>query len=162
MLPIDVFICYHEHMNELSPYDFDQSDKGWRLLDTRHKFLEAAKLIENYIKTNEELIKNQSLVSVQTMYFHAGQEYAMIGPEYYDKAVKNFSNSYKSTTGWNTYVDGTIAFLNKDRAILKKAMTELQELANNDSKFQPNATLLNDFHKGLTTDKSYGFIYDNS
>ena len=147
-------------MDELSPYEFDQTHQGWRLLDSEQKFLEAAKAIELYIASHLEEIRNQNLVSAQTMYFHAGQEYAMAGIEYYRQAVFNFKKSYKSNPGWDIYVEGTIAFLEKNADALQKAADKLVLLAETDKSITANSQLLRQFLKALPAKRDYATIYE--
>ncbi len=75
-------------------------------------------------------------MSVQTMHFHAGQEYAMSGENNYDKAIDNFTHAYKSQGEWDAYVEGTIAFLRKDEASLEKAAKKLHETALKDPRYK--------------------------
>lgn len=149
-------------MYNLSPCDFDQSDFGWRLLDAQGKYLEAATAIEAYLSSHVSVINAQSQVSVQTIYFHAGQEYAMAGPEYYQRAISNFRKSYKSKVDWDTYVDGTIAFLSKDKDKLQKAADKLSRLANTDSVLEANAQLLSDYIQALAENRNYAAVYDKA
>lgn len=79
-------------MDELNPFDFDQSDKGWRLLDRQGKFLEAAKAIESYIASHKKVIETQTQVSLQTMYFHAGQETQWRARSIMEKHQKTYRN----------------------------------------------------------------------
>ena len=149
-------------MNDLSPYEFDQSDSGWRLLDAQGKYLEAAKTIENYISLNTDSINVQNEVSLQTIYFHAGQEYAMAGPDHYDKAIHNLKKSFKSKAGWDIYVNGTIAFLGQDKNDLQKASDKLSVLANADPRLKNNALLLANFLQALNDNSSYATIYNKT
>jgi ABC-type thiamine transport system substrate-binding protein len=149
-------------MQDLSPYDFDRSDSGWRLLDSQRKFLEAAIAIETYISSHIDKIKTQNQISIQTMYFHAGQAYAMAGPKYYRNAIDNFNKSYKSKIDWDIYVDGTIAFLNKDKKKLQEAADKLSGLANKDVRLQTNAQLLNDCTKALNVSDGYASVYEKA
>jgi len=127
------------------PYTFDQTDKGWRGLDSQEKYLEAAELIESYLKDNEELIHNQDKVSMQTIHFHAGQEYAMLGKEYYQQAVEHLLQALKDKHGWDLYVKGTVAFLQRDRDMLVVCASKLRDAATNDPKLESNAELLENF-----------------
>src|SRR5688572_17760602 len=128
-------------MLDMSPYDFDQSENGWRLLDKQGKYLEAAELIASYLASKEAVIKGQSKVSAQTIHFHAGQEYACAGKVHYAKAVSFLTKAYKGNAGWDLYVDGTIAFLEGGEDKLRLAADHLSELAKTDSRLLSNSRL---------------------
>jgi hypothetical protein len=149
-------------MNELTPYDFDQTSQGWPLLDHDGKYLEAAEAIDSYITSNEVKIADQDKISIQTLFFHAGQEYAMAGKQYYSQAIKMMQKSYKSSQDWNLYVDGSIAFLSEDQLKLKESINKLSELAQTNDKLVANANLLQSFLDGMTDNLSYASIYDNT
>jgi hypothetical protein len=102
---------------DMTPKDFDQSAEGWRALDEKQKYLEASELILSYIKQNHNNITGMN-PSLQVMYFHAGQEYAMAGEEHYESAAECFECAYMESTKWNLYVKGTIAFLKQDKKTL--------------------------------------------
>lgn len=150
-------ICYDGSMNDLSPYDFDQTDSGWPALDRQGKYLEAAEAIEAYIAANQALIQSQKEVSLQTLHFHAGQEYAMA--DEYEKAIEHMKRAYKDRPDWDVYVDGTIAFLAADSTRLKEASTHLQRLAEEDQRLRANARLLADFLRALPADQTYADVY---
>ncbi len=133
----------------LDPYAFDQSEAGWRNLDVQGNFLGAAKLIERYLELNQQVILDQSRVSIQSFHFHAGQEYAMAGSAHFGRASSHFSQSYKSDMGWNIYVDGTLAYLAKDAAKLGECADALLRLAEAEPAYEQNALLLRSFHNGL-------------
>lgn len=144
----------------MTPFDFDQSENGWRSLDKKRLYLDAAKLIATYVATNEKVILAQDKVSIQTLYFHAGQEYACAGKEYYPRAISFFRKSYKSKEGWDTYVDGTIAFLECSKNKLKQSADKLTMLAENDESLLNNAGLLREFQKSLKVKISYLETYE--
>ena len=147
-------------MNDLSPYDFDQTHKGWPSLDRQGKYLGAATAIVSYIDANQPRIAKQNEVSIQTLFFHAGQEYAMGGKQYYRQAIEMMKKSYKSNEGWNEYVNGSIAFLSGDMSVLKVHANKLTELANENSDLTMNAHILWKFVDGIANDLSYVTIYD--
>lgn len=149
-------------MDDLSPYEFDQSPKGWRLLDKEGKYLEAAKAIEAYILSHKVEIKNQNRVSIETMYFHVGQEYAMAGEKYYNLAIQNFQKAYKGELGWDAYVEGTIAFLKKDAKALRASVEKLTSIATASSSHEPNSKLLGRFLGAIESGKTYSEIYDSN
>ncbi len=143
----------------MDPYTFDQLSEGWRELDRRGDYLEAAKLVDEYIAANKEQIMEQKRVSVQTMYFHAGQEYAMAGKPHYQQAVERFAQAHKGLPAWDTYVDGTIAFLNHNDEALEACTNMLLSLAQTDPEQVANAKLLQSFMKGRSKDLSYAQVY---
>jgi len=147
-------------MNELRPYDFDQTDAGWPSLDGERRYLEAAKAIESYIDSNKAKIAGQSDVSIQTLYFHAGQEYAMEGEQHYSLAIEMMRKSYKSSEGWNIYVDGSIAFLSHDELKLEACIEKLAALANIDDELVANANILQALIDGAANGLTYATIYD--
>lgn len=145
---------------DLSPHDFDQTSNGWSKLDKKGLYLEAAQLIERYIESNAMRIEQQSEVSIQTLHFHAGQEYAMAGEAYYAQAIEHMERSYKSSEGWNLYVEGTLAFLSKDQATLSEASIKLSNLADSEQALLANALLLKNFSASLLFKKhDYAEVY---
>ena len=104
----------------MTPYQFDQTKNGWRKLDSEGKFIEAAELIAAYVKQNQAQITSNP--TIQTLYFHAGQEYAMVGEARYEEAITYFRRAYKGKPEWDAYVEGTIAFLRRDKTQLEKAI----------------------------------------
>ena len=147
-------------MNELTPYEFDQTDKGWVLFDREGKYIEAVKAIESYINSNEDKIANQNEVSIQTLFFHAGQEYAMEDEKYYSQAIEMMQKSRKPSESWNVYVDGSIAFLSKDQPRLEVCTNKLAELANANEELVANANILRAFLDGMVNNLTYASIYD--
>lgn len=103
----------------------------------------------------------QKSLSKETMYFHAGQEYAMEGDRYYENAINSFTKSFKDNQlEWNLYVKGTIAFLKRDRENLLEVLEELSKLTNEHNPHYPNFVLLQNFVKGLEQENySYRDIY---
>jgi hypothetical protein len=146
-------------MEDLPPYDFDQTTAGWSSLDQEGKYLEAAEAIELYVHKNLDSIANQSKVSVQTMFFHAGQEYAMAGPEQYQKAIAMMKNSYKKDLSWNMYVDGSIAFLSGNALMLEESAESLFLFSIQNSDLAANAELLKSFAVGLSQGSTYAKVY---
>lgn len=105
----------------MTPNEFDMNNEGWRGLNSEGKHLEAAERILWYIDQNREKITDKN-PSIPTLYFHAGQVYAMAGEEYYPQAIESFKKSYKDNEEWDLYVKGSIAFLNKDKKTLDEAI----------------------------------------
>jgi hypothetical protein len=145
----------------LEPYEFDQGDNGWRELDEKGKFLEAAQIIEQYIEENKEKLEeyykeNSELGSV--MVFHAGQLYATAGPQYYKKAIPFLKDSFRGEDeGWNLYVKGTIAFLTQNAETLNKCLDSLRE----DDPKHIRVTVLDRLKRGLEQGITYQRAYDS-
>ena len=153
----------HTDFFTLSPYDFDQTDLGWRALDAQGEYLEAARLVGAYIVQNKQHILKQNKVSLQTIHFHAGQEYAMSGETFYKDAVDHFCQAYKSKSNWDSYVKGTVAFLERDATELAIQAQHLNDSAAIDPQQKPNAKLLSNLLEGLSEGRySYMEIYDQS
>ena len=105
---------------------FDQSlGTGWRQLAENGQFLDAANLIDAYIKEHEGLDESRRV----NLNFHAGQMYAFAGDT--KAAVERFGRSTYAKEPpelplrWNAYVQATIAFLNKDLKRLKECREEI-------------------------------------
>ena len=107
---------------------FDQSSgAGWRQLAENGRFLEAANLIDSYIKKHKNLNESQMTI----LYFHAGQMYAFADD--YKTALDRLNRSTYAEEPpdlplrWNAYVQATIAFLSKDLKRLKECREEIAE-----------------------------------
>ena len=101
----------------LSFLQFDQDQfGGWRDLQSKGCGLAAAMLIDSYIVDAPEELK---LITLEDLYFHAGQLYAWAGLK--KVAVRRFLRSLNlhergdEDLAWNPYVLATIAFLQQDR-----------------------------------------------
>jgi len=111
--------------------DFDTFDQsagaGWRHLAENGRFLEAANLIDSYIKKHKNLNESQMTI----LYFHAGQMYAF--SDDYQTAIDRFNKSTYAEelselpVRWNAYVHATIAFLKKDLTRLKECREEIAD-----------------------------------
>ncbi|GAL99920.1 hypothetical protein [Sphingomonas parapaucimobilis] len=104
-------------MMALPQQTFDQEPGGWRSLSMRGCEAEAADLIRNWREKN----KPERLASI--LYWHEGQLRANLGQR--DAAITLFEKSRKTVEddhgmGWNLYVDGSIAFLRRDRPAFDK------------------------------------------
>ncbi len=112
----------HAAMMALSVDAFDQDmEGGWRALDNRKGCqATAADLIADY----RRLPKAQG---IGLLAWHEAQIRAGLGQS--ERAIALMRESYKTEAedkaGWNPYVDGTIAFLRKDRAALEQARARL-------------------------------------
>jgi hypothetical protein len=138
---------------------FDQTlpDGGWRGLEGKGCDLESVKLIEIYhLHHMDELNPSQAII----LYWHAGQVYAM--QDLTDLALARFKKSYNpsekadDTFKWNSYVKGSIAFLEKDMKTLIKARDELRAV--NQIESNPNLKFLESFIRCFK--KSYREAYD--
>lgn len=113
-----------EQMFALSQQEFDQDlDGGWRVLAKRGCTEEAAELIRDW--------RHEKRAHSSILYWHEGQLRAEIGE--IDQAIALFELTYKAPEmdrdfGWNHYVDGSIAFLTRDRDRLARAMERLKEV----------------------------------
>ena len=99
---------------------FDQTpERGWRQFTSGDRcLLEAADLIRDYRVTNK--------FPHPMLYWHEGQLRALHGSVEEAIPLLDLSRPQEAgITGWNKYVDATIAFLRKDRPALDKARAEL-------------------------------------
>ena len=146
-------------MENLTPYEFDQTAKGWRRLDAEGKSIEAAEEILHFISNNQYEIDSQDRVSIQIMFFHVGQLYATSGEQYYNKAIQYFQKSFHGTEGWDLYVGGTIAFLNTDKEGLLRCADRLSLLAESDEWLTVNAEILAGYVASLADGITYAQAY---
>lgn len=105
-------------------FDQDMSG-GWRALSTKGCEAAAADLIRDW-RTANKPSRNASI-----LYWHEGQLRADLGQK--AAAIALFEKSYKTADedrgmGWNLYVDGSIAFLRRDRAAFDRAHAALAAL----------------------------------
>jgi hypothetical protein len=109
---------------QLSFDDFDQkgvSPVTWRRLSTRGCHLLAVESAEDYLVHAHFRTASEQRV----LMFHIGQSLGMIGK--YDAAAMMVAGTKTPTSessgdlDWNTYVDGTWAFLKRDKAALARA-----------------------------------------
>lgn len=108
----------------LSFKDFDQDrNGGWRSYSYKEGCkAQAAELLKSYQKRQEDQFRQNR----STLRWHTGQVLAATG-EYAD-AINYFKQTYKDNSEypeWNLYVDGTIAFLEKDKTRLQDARNAL-------------------------------------
>ncbi len=105
---------------------FDQDmTGGWRALSMRGCEAEAADLIRDWREANTPQ-RNATI-----LYWHEGQLRADLGQN--AAAIALFERSRKSVEedhgmGWNLYVDGSIAFLKRDRVAFDRAHAALAAL----------------------------------
>jgi hypothetical protein len=119
-----------EAMLALDRKAFDQTlpDGGWRSLYERGCYAEAAELIRTW--------RHEKRDHASILYTHEGQMRAYAGQ--IDEAVALLRLTYKSMDkdanfGWNFYLDGSIAFLERDRAGLARAIDRLNAIPERDA-----------------------------
>ena len=112
-------------MLALNEAEFDQNPaEGWRKVDSAPGcHLAAADLIETYRQEHPSHSRN--------LYWHEGQLRAFAGEN--EDAIALMENSrapaMEDLIGWNSYIDATIAFLEKNKQLLLKARNELANTA---------------------------------
>lgn len=119
--PQKCVVDYNQMLN-LSPREFDQNwEKGWVKLADMDGCKEAAANVIALYYSQRDLPEG----AMKTLKFHEAQLRAEI--EQYDLALRLFPQTRQadSSIGWNYYVDGTIAFLEKDKVGLEKAIEQL-------------------------------------
>lgn len=105
---------------------FDQSppDGGWRALQVQGQELQIAEVIDYYLKCRSGLTNEQKA----TLVFHAGQIYGDLGKN--NLAIERMKQAYDDTLDkkyhWNSYIEGSIAFLERDLKKLKAARDKVQ------------------------------------
>lgn len=127
-----------ERLLALDADAFDQTmDGGWRPIAGAGCFVQAAELIDEYVRMRPGLDRDDNPDRI-IFRFHAGQLYATAGRT--DVALDRFRESYQAEEliasleedpddadaavglrAWNAYVDATIAFLEQDRPALEAA-----------------------------------------
>ena len=111
---------------ELDFMSFDQDfEGGWRAVaDTPGCKPEAVKLIEAYQQQRTDLSDGMK----HTLRLHQAQLHAELGHN--EAAIALFRQSYKpdeqDRSGWNPYMDATIAFIKKDKPKLVDAIARLK------------------------------------
>ncbi len=135
---------------EMNPFEFDQSENGWRSLIGNTPEEQIANLILDYIKTNSNKFSDET-PPIDLLYFHAGQSFAYAGTKYYKQAIQYFKKSYKpGKEFWNAYVNGTIAFLQQNKDEVDKQIKFIQDSAvAEQNKRGGNIKILKNFSKYL-------------
>ncbi|MEZ0275226.1 MAG: hypothetical protein ACAH88_10000, partial [Roseimicrobium sp.] len=117
-------------LRALSWQTFDQTPgQYWRQLADVRRFREAAELIERYLALHPELDRQEQQSNGANLHFHAAQCHAFAGDK--EKAYVHLSQSRhpgaeeKDGLLWNSYVNGTEAFLRDDRTALINAHAKL-------------------------------------
>ncbi|MEM8725075.1 MAG: hypothetical protein AAGE86_06100 [Pseudomonadota bacterium] len=101
-------------------FDQDLTGGGWRALFDRGCYAEAAELIREW--------RHEKRDYASILYTHEGQMRAYAGQS--EEAIALLRLTYKpadqDAAGWNFYMDGTIAFLARDRKALGVAIERLK------------------------------------
>jgi len=102
--------------------DFDQSYDGFRQYSDDYELVSM--LIPEYISENR-----LTAIQSRNLHWHLGQIHAF--NQNYQDAVREMKQSYEGgSTTWRCYVDGSIAFLERDRVALQRALNTLSEQEN--------------------------------
>ena len=137
----------YDRLMNLSQDKFDQSAEGFRQYSDNYELI--CLLIPKYIKVNK-LSAHQS----RNLHWHLGQMHAFKAN--YKDAIAEMKQSYEGgSITWASYVSGSIAFLEKDKATLIEALETLQKQDN-----QMNIEFLEKFVKYF--DKPYSEAYNGA
>ena len=93
---------------------FDQqSGNGWRPLYAEKCYLEAATLLQDYMKRHPDAAREHYMLP-----FHTGQMFALAGkyPEAIKWMEKGYSDDRSDLIDWNAFANANIAFLKHDYA----------------------------------------------
>jgi hypothetical protein len=114
---------------------FDQTEgSGWRPLYDAQCYIEAAELLREWQARHSgefDLSNPRERSIVEFLPWHEAQMWASGGRN--DLALPLFERTHKqgedsSTVAWNLYVDGTLAFLRRNRPALEAATAQLAEV----------------------------------
>jgi hypothetical protein len=114
---------------------FDQTEgKGWRPLYDAECFIDAAELLRDWQARHRgdfDRTEPRDRFMLGSLVWHEAQNWADGGRT--DVALPLFENAYRTGEGsaevaWNLYVDGTLAFLRRNRGALEAAIAELAVL----------------------------------
>ena len=150
---------------------FDQDfTGGWRLIDDQEDCKQTAiNMLDSYTARHEYEYKQQR----STLIWHTGQVLASTGQ--YEDAIHYFKQTYNTEANhaeWNLYVDGTIAFLNKDKPRLIMLRDKLAVMPVSEKlkaarrkflKDNPNVTMPDDFvdaHQNLSVMNDFITCFD--
>ena len=121
-----------ERMLSLSFDQFDQTEgSGFRFLLDQKRYVEAAELIEAYVRRHWRGLTERERVS---LHFHAGQLYGIAGnpgkagPHLKSAHYRNEPTPDGHPPYWNAYVDATRAFIEGDRPGLIEARKRMGDL----------------------------------
>lgn len=111
---------------------FDQTEgSGWRPLADAECYIEAAELLRDWQARHRgdfDLAKPLDRLILEFLPWHEAQMWAYGGRN--DVALPIFESTHKKGEStydvtWNLYVDGTLAFLRRNRPALEAAIAEL-------------------------------------
>ena len=112
----------YQRLMELSLDDFDQSGEGFRMYSDDYHVVSL--LIPEYITVNE-LSPEYS----RNLHWHMGQIHAF--NDEVEAAISEMEQAYAGgPIYWKCYVDGSIAFLKRDKPKMEKAIETLREQEN--------------------------------
>lgn len=150
-----------EDFLRLSPWEFDQGERGWRQFEDGGKIKEAIKLIAAYLTVHEKDMRGfkndeaAGTVSLQLLHFHRGQLLAELGEEHYTQAIQDLEQAYYGDgLWWDTYVCGTIAFIERNKDELMKTIEKL--MSENEDGGQVNGAILKNLLKSIDS-KNYSY-----
>ncbi|MGB3796676.1 MAG: hypothetical protein WA957_10295 [Alteraurantiacibacter sp.] len=124
--------CSYDREEELSRdvVSFDQTEgRGWRPLYDAGCYIEAAELLRDWQLEHGEdfdLANPRDRSLARILVWHEAQMWAF--GERTELAVPIFEETYseeESAGAWNLYVDGTLAFLSRDKLGLETAIKKL-------------------------------------
>lgn len=96
--------------------DFDQPPNSpWRKEAHAGNYAKAAQMIEGWLKDNSNSLDRYQL---SVLIWHAGQMWAFAND--YKRAKAAMVKSHTGEKDWDSYVDGTIAFMENDKDRLAK------------------------------------------
>lgn len=127
----------------LSKYDFDQSANGFRQYSDNYELLRL--LLPEYLAVNELSESQQS-----GLHWHLGQIHAL--NDNVEEAIAEMKQATYGPLFWKCYVEGSIAFLERDKAKLIESLELLKKQDN-----QMNIEFLEKFVKYF--DRSYREAY---
>ncbi|MFZ1989457.1 MAG: hypothetical protein WAW96_06755 [Alphaproteobacteria bacterium] len=154
-----------EQLVALPLSEFDQDvQRGWRPISARKGCdRAAAEVLTAYMLYSRPSAPD----NLKSLRWHAGQVLADAGES--ARAIAFFQGSYEPTpkdgspNAWNLYVDGTIAFLRKDRATLDKATTALAAIPVSEETKAERRAIMAEQRKanpGVTINYPKGFVDD--
>jgi len=139
----------------LSPWDFDQTPKGWRQFGDNNEFVKAAGLISKYMEINRDLLATQpeskESIHLRLLNFHRGQMLAAAGQEHSNEAIESFKKAFGSDECWDAYVTATIGFLEGNTHKIEEAI-HIIESSSQPEKRMGNIRIIRRFKKALEQD----------
>lgn len=127
---------------DVSYAEFDQSDAhGWRSMVAQRRFDDAANLIQDYLKGQPALSRDQKAL----LRFRRGELLAIQGKN--KAAIADLRQAYATagsalSPSWNLYIDGIISYLDRDRAKLETIAAQLERSGQRDHSAAVKALLL--------------------